>query len=329
MRFANPYYLLLILPALLIVFLFLRGVIGREAGLKFSSLNLVKHSGARPSATRRFLSGLLRLAGLILLIVALARPQTFEGGTESQRDVVDIMLAIDISSSMATLDFHPDNRLEAAKIEAKRFILKRPHDRIGLVVFAKHSFTQSPLTIDHAALLNLVNRIQIGMIEDGTAIGVGLANAINRLRDSDVKSKVVVLLTDGINNSGKIDPLTAADIAKEFGIRAYTVGIGIEGEALFPVYDPAFGTRFARVVTEIDEETLRKIARITGGIYFRAKDEEALRNVFSKIDELERTKIIIEQFTRYEDLFHVFVLMGLVFLVLDILLTQFLIVKVP
>jgi len=327
--FANPFYLLFIVVAVVVVYLFLRERISREASLQFSSLQILKKSGAQNSSYRRIFSSLLKLACLVLLIIALARPQTSEGETEELREVVDVMMAVDISSSMATLDFHPDNRLEAAKMEAQRFIKSRPFDRLGLVVFAKHAFTQCPLTTDHRALSKLVDQVRIGMIEDGTAIGVGLANAINRLRDSEVKTRIVILLTDGVNNSGEIDPLTAAEIAKEYGIRVYTIGIGVDGEAIIPVNDPRYGQTFKRVITEIDEKTLFQIARTTGGIYFRAKDEAALKAVFSEIDQLEKTQVKVERYTRYKDYYPWFILMGFAIFLLDILYGHFLVVKLP
>ena len=271
MRLADPWYLILALVALPLILLFIKGIIGQEAALKFSNVEMVHASGARNLSFRRFMLGLLRAAVLLLLLFALARPQTGEGKSEETKKVVDVMIAVDISSSMATLDFHPDNRLVAAKMEAERFIRSRPDDRMGLVTFAKHSLTVSPLTTDHAALLQLLKRIQLGLIEDGTAIGVGLANAVNRLRESEAKSKVAILLTDGINNSGEIDPLTAGDIAKELGIRVYTIGMGIDGQALIPIDHPRHGRRLVQTYTEIDEGTLTEIAKRTGGLYFRAR----------------------------------------------------------
>src|SRR3989338_6451247 len=192
MRFAQPWFFLMVIPAAVFFYLYVRGTIGKEATLKFSSLQLVRRTGAKKPVRPRFFPGLLRLAGLLLLVVALARPQTSSGEEKTTEHVVDIVIALDISGSMATLDFNPDNRLVAAKQEAKRFIEGRRHDRIGLVVFAGQSFTQCPLTTDHQAILTLLDMIQLGMVEDGTAIGLGLGNAVNRLRESEAKSKVVV-----------------------------------------------------------------------------------------------------------------------------------------
>ena len=329
MRLANPLFLLLVIPVSVIIFFYLKGRIGKEAGILFSSLDLVRRAGTQKFSTRRLVSGLLKGLVFVLIIVALTRPQTGHGEQEEKKYVVDIMLALDVSSSMATLDFHPDNRLTAAKLEAKRFIENRPHDRIGLLVFAKHGITQCPLTMDRRAVLDLLKRIRMGTLQDGTAIGVGIAGAVNRLKDSEAKSKIVILLTDGVNNSGEIDPLTAAKIAKKFGIRVYTIGMGIDGEALLPVPHPRFGTRLVRVKTEIDEEALENISRITGGLYFRAKDEKGLRNIFSQIDRLEKTEITIEKFTRYDDHFRFFLWMALTVLLFELALTNVVFFKIP
>ncbi|MBI4353124.1 MAG: VWA domain-containing protein, partial [Candidatus Omnitrophica bacterium] len=302
MRFASPYYFLLLVPAFVFFLLYVKGKIGREAGLRFSSLRLVREAGAKKVSFGRFFRGFARFAAAALFVFALARPQTGTGEEKTTEHVVDIMVALDISGSMGTLDFHPDNRLAAAKVEAKRFIEGRRHDRIGLVVFAGESFTQCPLTVDHRAILTLLDKIQIGMVADGTAIGLGLGNAVNRLKGSQAKSKVVVLLTDGVNNAGEIDPLTAADLAKQYRVRVYTIGVGKEGEAFLPIMDPRFGTtRVLRVQTQIDEKTLMEIARRTGGAYFRAQDERALREIFREIDRLEKTEVTVEKFTRYEE----------------------------
>ena len=216
MKFAEPVYFLLLIPAAGLLLLYLTGKVGRDAVLRFSSVDLVKKSGARRLSFGRFLTGLMRFACLTLLVLAVARPQTGTGEDRTTQQVVDIMIALDVSGSMATLDFHPDNRLVAAKLEAKRFIDGRKDDRIGLVIFAGQSITQCPLTVDHKAILALLDKIELGTMQDGTAIGLGLANAVNRLKGSEAKSKVIILLTDGVNNAGEIDPLTAAGLAKPF-----------------------------------------------------------------------------------------------------------------
>lgn len=302
MRLADPVFLALLIPAVILTVLALLGRVNRDASLKFSSVQIVRDAGARQVSFRRVILTLVRLAALAVLIFALARPQTGEGKTEESREVIDVMISLDVSSSMATLDFHPENRLAAAKAEAQRFIENRPHDRIGLVIFSKHSITISPLTTDHKALTRLVGRVEMGMMEDGTAIGVGLANAVNRLRESEAKSKVVVLLTDGVNNSGEIDPKTAGDIAHKLGIKVYAIGVGTDGQAMVPIDDPRTGTRrLIQTYTEIDEKLLTEIAKKTGGLYFRAKDETALRSIFNEINKLEKTEVKVNSFTTYDE----------------------------
>ena len=329
MKFKDPVFLALALPALLFFFLYISHRIGREAALRFSSVGLVKSAGGKSRGFRRFFSGVLRLAVLLCLMLAILRPQTGTGEEKSTEHVVDMMIALDISGSMASLDFQPDNRLTAAKMEARRFIEGRPHDRIGLVIFAGQSFTQCPLTVDHNAITALLDQIQIGMVEDGTAIGVGLGNAINRLRNSEAKSKVIVLLTDGVNNTGEIDPLTAAGLAKQYKIRVYTIGVGKEGYAYLPVKDPAFGTRLLKIRTEIDEDLLLKIAQMTGGKYFRAQNRESLREIFREIDGLEKTEITVEKFIHYDEHYFWFLWPALFLLLAEIVWTDVLFVKIP
>ena len=329
MKFAEPVYFLLLVPALVLFFLYVRHWIGKEAVLKFSSLKLVKEAGAKRLAFGRLFRGLLRLAAVGLLVAALALPQTGTGEDKTTEHVVDIMISLDISGSMATIDFHPDNRLVAAKLEARRFIEGRRHDRIGLVVFAAQSITQCPLTTDRQALMTLLDRTQLGMLEDGTAIGLGLGNAVNRLKGSEAKSKVIVLLTDGVNNAGEIDPLTASELAKQFGIKVYAIGVGKEGEAILPIRDPRFGTRMIRVETQIDEKMLRQIAQKTGGRYFRAQDTQGLRDIFSEIDRLEKTEVTVERFTHYEEHYFWFLWPALLLLLFEILWTNVLRVTIP
>lgn len=330
MRFAHPQMFFLLIPALILFVLYTRHLIGKEAVLKFSSLNLVKKAGARRITIGRFFRGIVRLVCLTLLVMALARPQTGTGEEKTTEHVIDIMISLDISGSMATLDFNPDNRLTAAKLEAKRFIEGRQHDRIGLVVFSGQSITLCPLTVDRMAVLTLLQRAQMGMLEDGTAIGLGLANAVNRLKGSDAKSKVVVLLTDGVNNAGEIDPITAAGLAKQMGVKVYTIGVGKEGEALLPVQDPRFGgTHLVKVETQIDEKVLTKISQMTGGLYFRAQDERALRSIFKEIDKLERTEITVERFMHYEEQYFWFLWPALFVLLFEIAWVNLVRVKIP
>lgn len=244
----------------------------------------------------------MRLAGLALLVIAIARPQTDLGWTERYTEGIDIVLAIDISGSMLARDLKP-NRLEASKNVAMGFIEGRPHDRIGLVIYSGETFTNCPLTTDHEALLSVFDDIQNGMIEDGTAIGLGLANAVNRLKDGDGKSKVAILLTDGQNTTGNISPLTAAEIAEAFGIRVYTVGVGTRGFAPYPFRDDFGREIIQQVPASIDEKTLKAISSMTGGKYFRATDNETLTAIYDEIDKLERNKISETSFENKKELF--------------------------
>lgn len=329
MKFKDPVFLALVLPAVVFFVLYIWGLIGQDAALRFSSLRLVKDAAGGRSKFRRLVPAVLRLTALILLALAIMRPQTGTGEEKSTQQVVDIMISLDVSGSMATLDFQPDNRLTAAKLEAKRFINERPNDRIGLVIFAGQSFTQCPLTVDHKAVLTLIDQIQFGMVEDGTAIGLGLANAVNRLRGSEAKSKVVVLLTDGVNNAGEIDPVTAAGLAAQFKVKVYTIGVGKEGFAFLPVKDPVFGTRLMKVQTEIDEKLMTDIARKTGGRYFRAQDSRSLREIFKEIDRLEKTEIKVEKYMHYEEHYFWFLWPALLVLMIEILWTHLFFVKIP
>jgi Ca-activated chloride channel family protein len=271
----------------------------------------------------------LRLLALLAVILALARPQTVNSEREFYTEGVDIVLALDISGSMSAEDFHPENRLAVAKEEAIRFIRGRKNDRIGLVVFAKKSFTECPLTVDYDILSNLINRVSIGLIPDGTAIGLGLANAVNRLRDSTAKSKIIILLTDGENNSGNIDPITAAQLAKGYGIRIYTIGIGRDGLVPTPVNDAVFGKRYVMNDFKIDERALSEIAGITGGLFFRARDPGSLRQIYKKIDEMEKTKILVRHYQNVSELFPYFLALALGLLILEKLLEATLYFKVP
>jgi Ca-activated chloride channel homolog len=275
--------------------------------LKKSMLPKFRHSGI-----------VLRSLALSAMIVALARPQSSLSWQNSTTEGIDIIIASDISGSMLAEDFKP-NRLEAGKQIAIDFIKGRPDDRIGLVIFSGESFTQCPLTIDHSVLVNLFADVRNGMITDGTAIGMGLATAVNRLRTSQVKSKVVILLTDGSNNAGSIPPITAAEIARQFGIRVYTVGLGTNGFAPFPVQTP-MGIQYQKVPVVIDEGTLSKIASLTGGKYFRATNNETLKNIYEQIDKLEKAKIDVTQYHKKTELFLPWAIIALAFLSLEFIL---------
>ena len=272
----------------------------------------------------------LRMAALATLVVALARPQSAEQNTRTNTDGIDIMLALDVSGSMLARDFRPD-RLEAAKEVAGSFIADRYGDRIGLVAFAGEAFTQSPLTTDQGTLQTLLSRIRSGLIEDGTAIGNGLATAINRLRESEAKSKVIILLTDGVNNRGEIAPQTAAEIAKAQGIRVYTIGVGTEGMAPYPAVDiygtPTGGTVMAKV--EIDEKTLRSIARMTGGEYFRATDKAKLKAIYDQINQLEKSKVEVTEHVTYHEQYLMWALAGLLLLFAEFLFANLVLKRIP
>ena len=269
----------------------------------------------------------IRLLVIACVIIVLARPQSTNRWQNVTTEGIDIIVALDISSSMLAQDLRP-NRLEASKDVAIEFISGRETDRMGLVVYAGESFTQCPLTSDHAVLINLFKGIESGMIEDGTAIGMGLANAVNRLKDSKAKSKVIILLTDGVNNQGAIAPLTAAGIAKTFGIRVYTIGVGPMGMAPAPV-QTAFGTRLQNVKVEIDEETLQKIAAATDGRYFRATNNDKLRGIYMEIDQLEKSKIDVKEYSKKEEEYMRFGLLATGLFLLEILIRYLFFRNIP
>ncbi len=299
--FANPLflYLLVIVPVMVVFYVLKQS----KANASLNVPGLQPFSRTVPTF-RIYLRHILfaaRAAAVTLLIIVLARPQAVSSYQDVSTEGIDIMLTLDISGSMLARDFRP-NRLEAAKDVATEFISGRPYDRIGLVVFSGEAFTQCPTTSDHAVLVNLMRQVQSGMIEDGTAIGTGLATAVNRLKDSPGKSKVIILLTDGVNNRGEIAPVTAAGIAQTFGIRVYTIGVGTEGMAPYPVQTP-FGIQYQNMPVEIDEAVLREIAQQTGGKYFRATDNNKLEAVYKEIDKLEKSKIAVRQFTTRDEKF--------------------------
>jgi len=316
--FANPGYLwlLLIIP-LMVIFYILRQH-KTSPSLTFSS---VQRLSDMPKSARFYLRHLLfafRMIIIAILIIIIARPQSTDYWEDVSTEGIDIVFAMDISSSMLARDFKPD-RLEAARNVATEFISGRPYDRMGLVIFSGESFTQCPLTTDHAVLINLMREMQSGMIEDGTAIGLGLATAVNRIKDSDAKSKVIILLTDGVNNMGEIAPVTAAEIARTMGIRVYTVGVGSRGVAPYPVQTPA-GIRYRNMQVEIDEEVLREIADMTGGKYYRATDNESLDKIYREIDQLEKSKINVQEFSRRREEYMPLALIMTGLLLLEIIL---------
>jgi Ca-activated chloride channel family protein len=326
-RFAYPYVLLLLLTLPLVVWASIRRRGRRSVG--FSSLDLLLGAGLEASAWKRYGMLALRVVLLAAVILAVARPQTGRSESTTHTEGVDIMLVIDASGSMQAQDFKPRNRLHVAKEVVKEFVSRRQHDRIGLVAFAAHAVTQCPLTLDYPVLTKLIDDVDIGMLEDGTAIGVALATACNRLKHSEARSRVVVLLTDGQNNAGAIDPTTAAKVAATLGIKVYTVGVGTKGRAPMPVNDPIFGKRMVSVDVDLDEETLTKIAEITDGKYFRATDAEELVNVYEQIDAMEKTKIEQQTFVSYTDKYLWFALPALGILILEMALGQTLLREIP
>ena len=326
-EFANPEYFLLLVLLIPMILWYIFREKKSHADLQFSSLRAfrnMKHAGR--IWLRHVLFGLEVLA-IIFLVAALARPQSDNSWQTYTSEGIDIVLALDVSGSMLARDFTPD-RLEAAKEVATKFILERSQDKMGLVIFSGESFTQCPLTTDQAVLVNLLREVKSGMIEDGTAIGLGLANAVNRLKDSPGKSKVVILLTDGINNQGSIDPIMAAELAKTFGIRVYTIGVGANGEAPYPVMTP-FGIQLQKVPVEIDEEVLQQIALLTGGKYFRATDNDKLSQIYQEIDKLEKSKIEVKHFSKKDERYFLFGLIGMFLLIAQVVLRYTLLRKIP
>ncbi|HTI58619.1 VWA domain-containing protein [Mucilaginibacter sp.] len=317
-EFAQPlfFWLLVIIPVMIAWYIWREQKL--QGSLSVSAVKGFSVSAKNILPTMRHLGIVLRSLAVAALIVALARPQTSLSWQNTTTEGIDIVIASDISGSMLAEDFTP-NRLEAGKNIAIDFIKARPDDRIGLVIFSGESFTQCPLTIDHDVLINLFKDVKNGMIDDGTAIGMGLATAVNRLKDSEAKSKVIILLTDGSNNTGSIPPVTAAEIAKQFNIRVYTVGIGTHGYAPYPVQTP-FGIQYQRMPVDVDEGTLTKIANITGGKYFRATDNRTLKNIYEHIDQMEKAKIAVTQYHKKTELFLPFALIALLCLTVEFLL---------
>ncbi len=325
--FAYPYllYLLLLIP--LMIFWYWKNYKKKNPALIFSTLSIFNK--LKPTLRERIVHFpmILRMLGIGLLIVALARPQSFASGENVYTEGIDVAMLLDISGSMLAEDLKP-NRLEAAKKVIKEFIAGRKSDKIGLVIFAGESFTQCPLTIDYSVLTGLLKEVKSGMIEDGTAIGNAIANGVNRLKDSKAKSKVMILLTDGVNNRGEVDPITAAQIAKQFGIRIYTVGVGTKGEAPYPVQTP-FGKRYQMVPVDIDEGTLQQIASITDGKYFRATSTQKLKEIYKHIDKLEKTRIEVTSYRNATELFYNWAGLGILLLLLEFGLSRTYLRKLP
>jgi Ca-activated chloride channel family protein len=328
-QFANPLGgILALLGFLALLWWLLRR--RRHASLTFSDTRPFRSIPPGPGVRLRHLPTALRLAGLALLIVAFARPQRLFREEEVLTEGIDIMIALDVSGSMRTEDFRPKNRLVVAKEVVGQFVRGRRNDLIGLVAFAANAYTRCPLTLDYGVLLDLLERTEFATREeDGTAIGMGLATATARLKDAKGKSKVVILLTDGRNNRGQIDPLTSARLAQALGIKVYSIGVGKEGEAPYPIDDPLMGRRYIMVSADIDEDTLREVAGATRGQYFRATDARSLRSIFEQIDRMERTEIRVRGYTRQSERFALFLYPGALLIGLDLLLGATLLKRIP
>lgn len=319
MFFEYPWALwLLAVPALLVALYVFREVRGRNPHFRVSIDAPWKAGGRTALAVTRHIPFGLRTAALVLIIIAMARPRSSSDMEKVETEGIDIVFAMDVSTSMLARDFDPD-RLSASKDIAIEFISQRPSDRMGIVVFAGESYTQCPLTTDRPTLINLMKDIETGLIEDGTAIGNGLATAVARMKDSDAKSRVVILITDGVNNAGEVTPQNAADIAKTYGIRVYAIGVGANGTAPYPVVTP-WGVKMQQVEVEIDEDLLRQIASTTGGRYFRATDNTKLAEIYSEINQMEKARTTIDSFPVYKELFPPFALAALVCLLLELVL---------
>lgn len=328
MVFANPSYLYLLVLLIPMIGWYVWKLSKSQASLQISASQAFDAPGtASWKVYLRHVPFVLRMAAVAVLIIILARPQSTNSWQNTSTEGIDIILAMDISSSMLGQDLKP-NRLEASKDVAAAFINGRPNDNIGLVVFAAESFTQCPLTTDHTVLLNLFKDIQPGLIQDGTAIGLGLANAVSRIKDSQSKSKVIILLTDGMNNAGEIAPSTAAEIARTFGIRVYTIGVGTKGLAPYPVQTP-FGIQYQNIPVEIDEPALKQIAATTGGQYFRATDNSSLKEIYSEIDKMEKTKISVQEYSKKQEEYKNWALLLFSLLLVEILLRNTLLRNIP
>ena len=327
MFFEYPHLLwLLAVPVLLALLYLYRELTGRVPHLRVSSSTPWKAGGNTVFSVIRHIPYVLRLAALALVVIALCRPRSSSKMEKIDTEGIDIVLTMDVSTSMLARDFNPD-RISAAKDIAIEFIAQRPTDRMGIVVFAGESYTQCPLTTDRASLINLMKDVETGIIDDGTAIGNGLATAVARIMDSDAKSRVVILLTDGVNNSGEISPASAAEIAKTYGVRVYTIGVGANGTAPYPVMTP-WGVQLQDVQVEIDEDLLRQIAEETGGKYFRATDNTKLAEIYSEINKMEKARTTIDSFPVYQELYMNFGLAALICLLLEMLI-RFLMKRMP
>ncbi|MCX7874796.1 MAG: VWA domain-containing protein [Melioribacteraceae bacterium] len=325
--FAYPWMFTLLIFVFALAYWFWKNKNSITPNVNFSSLQFFGKAPVTLKEKLIHLPNVLTLIGLILLIIAAARPQSFSSGENIYTEGIDIAMVLDISGSMLAEDFKP-NRLEAAKKVTEEFINGRTVDQIGLVIFSGDSFTQCPLTIDYSVLKNLLREIKMGMIEDGTAIGNAIANGVNRLKDSKAKSKVMILLTDGVNNAGQIDPITAAQIAAKFGIRIYSIGVGSIGEAPYPFQTP-FGIRYQMVPVEIDENLLKQISSITGGKYFRATNNKKLAQIYDEIDKMEKTRVEVTSYRHAKELYFWWAFSGMVLILTQVVISKTYLKKIP
>ena len=333
MEFVNPACLLLLLLLIPygIWFFLLRG--RKEPSMKIPSTQAYQNAAKSMRQRLMWVPFALRALAFAMVVVVLARPQSSNSWNDSEGEGIDIMLAMDVSTSMLAMDFKP-NRVEAARMVATDFVSRQRHDNIGLTIFAGEAFTQCPLTTDHDALLQMFTNISCdlpatGMIDDGTAIGMGIANAASRLQESKAKSKVIILLTDGSNNMGEISPLTAAEMAKTLGIRVYTIGVGTNGTATFPYPLPGGGVSYTRMPVEIDTKMLKEIASVTGGKFYRATNNDELEKIYEDISKLEKSRIMVTNYTKRHEAYYPFALIALIALLLELLLSNTLLKKIP
>ena len=330
MEFVNPACLLLLIPYGIWFFL-LRG--RKEPSMKIPSTQAYQNAAKSMRQRLMWVPFALRALSFAMVVVVLARPQSSNSWNDSEVEGIDIMLAMDVSTSMMAMDFKP-NRVEAARMVATDFVSRQRNDNIGLTIFAGEAFTQCPLTTDHDALLQMFTNISCdlpatGMIDDGTAIGMGIANAASRLQESKAKSKVIILLTDGSNNMGEISPLTAAEMAKALGIRVYTIGVGTNGTATFPYPLPGGGVSYTRMPVEIDTNMLKEIASTTGGKFYRATNNNELEKIYEDISKLEKSRIMVTNYTKRHEAYYPFALIALIALLLELLLSNTFLKKIP
>ncbi len=329
-EFANPWLLLCLALLPVLILLYARWMQRSRRAVRYSDLATLVKVNSRWASVKQHLPFALRIAALVLMIIALARPRSGVVFEDVTSEGVDIVLTMDVSTSMLAEDLRPGaNRLDVARQVVDQFIAGRRHDRIGLVAFAAKAITRCPLTLDYRVLASQVELLKIGSIEDGTAIGVALASSVNRLLESKARSRVIILLTDGVNNRGEIDPITAAQVARAKGVKVYTIGAGTRGTARVPVRDQFGRVRYVDQKVEIDEQTLTEIATVTGGQYYRATDAGELDRIYREIDSLEKTEIEVREYTRYHELFALFLLPGLALFVLELVLGATILKTIP